>query len=44
MHLMVLPMGSSLDDINEEIEQTMTDIYDKLLTPRFSHKMVIYRT
>lgn len=44
MHLMVLPMEASLGDINEKIEQTMTDIYDKLLTPRFSHKMVIYRT
>jgi len=44
MHLMVLPILASQKTINGEIEQVMTDIYNKLLSPRFSHKMVISRT
>lgn len=43
MHLMALPILASRETINKEIEDIMTEIYEKLLTPRFSHKMVISR-
>lgn len=44
MHLMALPILASQDTINGEIDRIMTDIYEKLLSLRFSHKMVISRT
>lgn len=43
MDLMVLSILAAQETINAEIEQIMTDIYAKLLIPRYSHKMKVGR-